>query len=425
MGSDATAVGERARSASGLHPTAADPSLSPSLEPTLIAEQTCPEPRLAPGTKVGPYVVSLRVGAGAMGEVYAAHDPRLDRPVALKLLRRRARTNTRGNGAARLLREGQALARLSHPNVVPVYDMGTVRDRVYVAMELVEGATLRRWARAQVRPWREVLAVMLEAGEGLAAAHRAGMVHRDFKPDNVLVDSRGHARVMDFGLARGLRRAKPPSHRDPRDLELTLTRSGAVMGTPSYMSPEQHSGHRVDARSDQFSFCVALYELLYGVRPFLGPSVVALARQKWHEQVRDPRRGPLPCRGRDVPRWLHRAVVRGLHPDPDQRWPSMDVLLEALAPDRQPPQRWRWLLVAGLCLVLGGVGGGMVGDLLEATETSHCSSFERARLPAGLAEGLTPASACSDDPGHARPTAAPAPARPAGPLAREPLKSRD
>lgn len=374
----------------------------------------------------GRYRLGTRLGVGGMGAVYEAWDPELGRRVAVKLMRPRSGPDAT-EAQARLRREAQSMAALHHPNVLSIFDVGLTPSGVFLAMPLIEGLDLARWLHEERPGYARIVEVFCAAGRGLSAAHAARIVHRDFKPTNVLIGRDLGVFVADFGIAALVADDSSP---DARDEEQTLpqprlTRRGSAMGTPAYMAPEQHEGRPVDARSDQFSFCVALYELLYGVRPFLGPSVLALARQKWHQQVRDPRRGPLPSRGRDVPRWLHRAVVRGLHPDPDQRWPSMDVLLEALAPDRQPPKRWRWLLVAGLCLVLGGIGGGMVGNLLEAAETSHCSSFGRSLLPAGLAEGLTPASACRDDPGHARPTVAPTHARPAGPSAREPLKSRN
>jgi serine/threonine protein kinase len=199
-----------------------------------------------------------RIGAGGMGVVYAAYDPELDRRVALKLLR----PDRFGSDAdrLRLLREAQALARLADPHVVSVYDTGTFGDRVFVAVELVEGETLRQWLgglRAAPRSWREVLARFLPAGRGLAAAHAAGLVHRDFKPENVLLGRDGRVRVADFGLAEA---APEPGGK----LAALPAEWGLVLGTPAYMAPEQLRGIAVDARSDQFSFCVALFEALYG-----------------------------------------------------------------------------------------------------------------------------------------------------------------
>src|SRR5262245_37690244 len=208
-----------------------------------------------------------------MGVVYAAYDPELDRRVALKLLHAGGSVEAR----KRLLREAQAMARLAHPNVIAVHDVGTWGDEVFVAMEFVEGPTLAERVRDEEPGWREVLDLYLQAGEGLAAAHVAGIVHRDFKPQNALVGRDGRVRVLDFGLARGTgalppREAEegPDSGAAPGLLVTPLTRSGSRMGTPAYMSPEQFEGLPADELSDQFSFCVALYEALYGERPFGG-----------------------------------------------------------------------------------------------------------------------------------------------------------
>ncbi len=219
------------------------------------------------GAAVGRYVILDRIGAGGMGVVYAAYDPELDRRVALKLLRT---DRFAAPGHLRLLREAKALARLTHPNVVAVHDAGTFGDQVFVAMELVEGETLRQWLEAGARSWREVLDRLLAAGRGLAAAHAAGLVHRDFKPENVLLGRDGRVRVVDFGLAKALADAaeEPAAPDSGGELASPLTEWGAVLGTPAYMAPEQIRGIAADARSDQFSFCVALYEALYGERPF-------------------------------------------------------------------------------------------------------------------------------------------------------------
>ncbi|HET9988068.1 MAG TPA: serine/threonine-protein kinase, partial [Kofleriaceae bacterium] len=247
---------------------------------------------LARGTLVGRYVVLDVLGEGGMGVVYSAFDPELDRKVAIKLLQTRESGSTPstkqgGEQKAWLVREAQALARLSHPNVVAVYDVGTLNeDQVFVAMELVEGVTLREWLKAEARPWREVLPVLVAAGAGLAAAHEAGLVHRDFKPDNVLVARDGRPRVMDFGLAR-LRRASTHDDAQPKDtsdvapsagaietrspLSEQLTIAGAMLGTPAYMAPELYNGATADARSDQFAFAVTLFEALFRARPYKRP----------------------------------------------------------------------------------------------------------------------------------------------------------
>jgi len=330
--------------------------LSGSLEITAVQDPDLEDQRLPAGTRVGRYTVVDWVGAGAMGEVYAASDPQLGRMVALKRLRRRAprQDEPEDIGRARLLREAQALARLSHPHVVPVYDVGVVDEHLFLAMELILGRTLRRWAKARPRPWREIVRVMLGAGRGLAAAHEAGLVHRDFKPDNVLVDPQQCARVMDFGLARGLHEGGEASNKAAPndDLGTTLTRTGSVMGTPSYMSPEQHLGRRVDARSDQYAYCVAFYELLHGVRPFSGSTVAELARQKWLSEFQ-------PGNDPEVPRWLRKVIERGLHPEADRRWPSMSALLDEIQRRTRAPKRRGWLAGAGVCLILGGLSLGI------------------------------------------------------------------
>ena len=225
--------------------------------------------------RIGRYLVIGPLGEGGMGLVFAAYDPQLDRKVAIKLVRPAYTESSGGEAQARLVREAQALARLRHPNIVTVYEVGAFRDEVYVAMEFVDGVTLRTWQFEHARSWREIVRVYQAAGRGLAAAHRGGLVHRDFKPDNVLVTREGEPRVLDFGLAFS-DTIKPAlgHHAAPLDAHLTMT--GALVGTPAYMSPEQFNGHGVDARTDVFAFCVALYEALYGVRPYAGTTVAEI-----------------------------------------------------------------------------------------------------------------------------------------------------
>jgi tetratricopeptide (TPR) repeat protein/tRNA A-37 threonylcarbamoyl transferase component Bud32 len=309
---------------------------------------------LARGATLSRYVVLERIGFGAMGVVYAAYDPELDRQVALKLLRPEGRHVEELR--LRLLREAQALARLSHPHVVAVHDVGMCGDGVFLALELVDGTTLADWLK-EPRPWREVLRIFLDAGQGLAAAHAAGLVHRDFKPANVLVGRDGRARVTDFGLARPATRggALPgtsTSQASAEDSLEVLTRTGALLGTPAYMAPEQLEGHGVDALSDQFSFCVALYEALHGVRPFEGLSLRELGRAAREGRVKAP--------GRDtkVPARVRNAVLRGLRPRPEERFPSMEALLEALAPGPGRVRTWVAVSAATACLV--GVAMGYV-----------------------------------------------------------------
>jgi len=226
-----------------------------------------PDERLERGSSVGRYLILDVIGEGAMGVVYAAFDPELDRRVAVKLLQARPTAVAGSKGdQAWLVREAQALARLSHPNVIEVYDVGTLPgERVFVAMELVAGDTLRDWLK-QPRAWRDVLSVLRGAGAGLAAAHAAGLVHRDFKPGNVLVvtDDQGREipRIADFGLAI-----------DPGDVSSRLTTGRIIFGSPAYMSPEQASQGELDARSDQFSLGVTLYELVSGRLPFGGSAI--------------------------------------------------------------------------------------------------------------------------------------------------------
>ena len=257
----------------------------------------------APELAVGRYRLLQLVGRGGMGEVYAAYDPELDRRVAIKILRADARADNNVE-AARLAREAQAVARLSHPNVVAIYDVGSSAGRMFLAMELVEGETLAVWLAQHTRTTSEILSMFLMAGRGLAAAHRAGIVHRDFKPQNVMVARDGSARVMDFGLAAA---GGGPGQTH----QVRLTKAGAILGTPLYMSPEQMVGQTVDPRADQFSFCVALWEALHGARPFEGSTVLEL---RGDVLAGRPRPGPLRSR---VPRRIQAALLRGLAVDRD------------------------------------------------------------------------------------------------------------
>jgi tetratricopeptide (TPR) repeat protein len=314
---------------------------------------------LRKGENVGRFVVLRQLGEGGMGIVYAAYDPELDRKVALKLLQVTAVASASpSQGHARLVREAQAMARLSHPNVSAVYDVGMFGDRVFLAMELIEGQNLRQWLKAERRGWREVLALVTEAGRGLAAAHAAGLVHRDVKPDNILVSEDGHAKVTDFGLARaaGDRTADPalPESVSPEDPLVTpLTVEGLVLGTPGYMAPEQLKAGESDARTDQFSFCVTAYEALYGERPFGKEERTLLAAG----QTAMPRPAPQEAR---VPSWLRAVLQRGLSTAPDQRYPSVDALLRELeqTPRRRARARWATATLAviagaGVALALG------------------------------------------------------------------------
>jgi serine/threonine protein kinase len=371
--------------------------MSMSHHPTPPNERST-SPPLTRGASIGRYVVLGLVGRGGMGEVYAAYDPELDRKVAVKLLRVKA-----GNGVSmtegrqRTLREAQAIARLSHPNVVVAYDVGTFEDKVFIAMEFVEGNTVTFWLEQQPRTWKEVLRIFIAAGRGLIAAHEKGLVHRDFKPDNVMVGKDGQVRVMDFGLARQLPDKPIPKVQRPRVVEIgaprrdldvvgaagtlrlepetlllnekssdsgasdlqsnsglfdaRLTRTGAMMGTPAYMAPEQFFGRDTDARTDQFSFCVSLYEALYGERPFEGKKLTELTANVVSGNVR-----AAPA-GTKVPLWLRKILLRGLRSAPAERHATMADLLEALGKDPAAARK-KWAMGAAVpVLLVGGIVG--------------------------------------------------------------------
>jgi len=303
---------------------------------------------LAAGECVGRYRVLEVLGAGGMGVVYGAFDPELQRKVALKLVRPEF-AELDVELRARLVREAQAMARIRHPNVITVFDVGTWDDRLFVAMEVIDGSTLTTWQAARTRSVDEILRVFAAAGAGLAAAHAAGLVHRDFKPDNILIGADGRVCVTDFGLVRPIEGAveiEEPSSPDA-SVEGELTMAGAVVGTPAYMAPEQMRGSPADGRADQFSFCVALFEALYGVRPFPGKSLAEL-----EAAILDGSR--LRARRKGVPASVRRALARGLHAIPPARFESMDALLRALAPSRRVSPVW----AAAALGVVGAVAGG-------------------------------------------------------------------
>ncbi|WP_434417897.1 tetratricopeptide repeat protein [Nannocystis pusilla] len=413
-----------------------------------------PDAPLERGQLLGRYIILERLGAGGMGVVYAAFDPGLDRKVALKLLGRpegKREDDSHGPGA-RLRREAKALARLAHPNVVGVHDAGEVDGRVYVAMEFVPGVTLRHYLAEHRLPWREVLALFVAAGRGLQAAHAAGLVHRDFKPENVLVGDDGRVRVLDFGLARtseleepgpeghvqkasgdgapawasGLRERLPPeasgarlpklsldtpppwasglrerlpeasSARHPKlgtdtpppwssglrerlpeasgahfdigslvSVDSRLTRVGALVGTPAYMAPEQFMGLPTSPRTDQFSFCVALWEAVHGAHPFGDGGAVALLQAISRGKLR-----PIP-RDRRTPAWLPRALARGLSVDPRARWPNVGALLDVLERRALRSRRARAAGAAGLALGLL-LGAGVWGYAQSDRDDEVC-----------------------------------------------------
>uniref|UniRef100_UPI002DD65D30 serine/threonine-protein kinase n=1 Tax=Sphingomonas sp. TaxID=28214 RepID=UPI002DD65D30 len=231
-----------------------------------------------------------------------------------------------------------AMARLSHPNVAQVYEVADEGGQLFLAMEYIAGVTLRDWLAAEPRAWREVIRVYIEAGRGLAAAHAAGLMHRDFKPDNAMIAADGRVRVLDFGLSRlhATSEATSPGGASSPALALHVTAANSLVGTPAYMSPEQFDRQEADARSDQFSFCVAVWEALYGQRPFAGESVLDLSANVRSSVMRGP-----PA-GMRVPTWVRRVLERGLARAPASRWPTMEALLTALARDPVRVRR-RWL----------------------------------------------------------------------------------
>ncbi|WP_338865211.1 tetratricopeptide repeat protein [Myxococcus stipitatus] len=331
--------------------TATDRSLS-SDEPAALPLRR-EDAALEKGTAVGRYLVLELLGVGAMGVVYGAYDPELDRRVALKLLRTGALGLDADKERAHLLREAQAMARVSHPNVVAVYDVGTFGEHVFLAMERLETQTLNEWLKAEPRPWRKVLDLFLDAGRGLEAAHAAGVVHGDFKPANLLVGGNGGVHVTDFGLARlgasTTLEGPPPGHETPSRPKV-MERS-VMGGTPAYMAPEQLLGEtRAGEAGDQFSFCVALHEALYGARPFEGTTLAELATQVSSGQVRPPPAGTR------VPPWVRRVLLRGLSRRPEDRYSSISVLLDALQKD--PAIRWkRGLQLASAVAILAAAVG--------------------------------------------------------------------
>ncbi|MHB8876200.1 MAG: protein kinase domain-containing protein [Myxococcaceae bacterium] len=336
-------------------------------EPPTLDESGAPFPNrrsledrvLPAGTAIGRYRLGRQVGSGSMGSVYVARDPELDREVAIKVLH----PALVGDGAARarFLREAQAMARLSHPNVISIFDAGPFGDGIFLAMEYVDGETLSDWL-ALPRPPSEILERFLAAGQGLLAAHQRGLLHRDFKPDNVLVGRDGTVRVTDFGLARATAAPSQEAVTEPdsgsggrRALDAPLTRTGEFLGTPRFMAPEQFLSGPTDARADQFSFCVALYAALYGEHPFPGDSVTNLAVAVMTGKVRPPPAGA------KVRASLRRVLLRGLRHRPEERYPSMESLLEDLVAE---PRRHRTRRIAAMALA-GALGlGGMVAAAL-------------------------------------------------------------
>jgi len=341
---------------------------------------TSPRRPLDEGDAIDRYRVIEQVGRGAMGVVYRAHDPKLDRDVAVKL----ASVGPSGTGGpddpTRLKAEAQILARLSHPNVVTILDVGEHQGEVFLAMELVRGPTLRQWLNARCHPWTETLAVLCAVGRGLSAVHAASLIHRDVKPGNVMVGDDGRVRLMDFGLASSV-------------VDDLTTLGGSVgdrsggpapnealshpRGTLPYMAPEQHRGRALDPRADQFSLCVTMHEALYGEHPFEGDSPLGIAAAIVEGRLR-----PLPDDAA-VPARIGRVLQRGLAAAPEDRWPDVDALLRAIERAVTRPRRLRW--IAGL-----GLGALVVAGTVVAVEwepaSDPCEGVERS-----IAEAWGPA----------------------------------
>jgi len=350
--------------------SAVGPRDADSLTATLPRLRVGEEVELARGARIGRYVVLERLGAGGMGVVYSAHDSELDRHVALKLLRGDAFSPALKEPLReRLRQEAQSMARLAHPHVVTVYDVGSFGEQIFISMELIDGVTLAQWLTAAPRRWPAIVAMLVQAGRGLAAAHAAGLVHRDFKPENVLIGADGRVRVSDFGLARASAGSDEAvaSTAAPESVQRTLT--GSLVGTPFYMAPEQYAGLTIDHRTDQFSFCVALSAAITGAHPFDGEGLEGLAEAVRHGRLRAaPRPDPMPG-------WVRRVLERGLAVDPQRRYPSMDALLAALA--RNPRRRLALLAGASAVLLALGLGGVLAYRQGTTAPALLCKGAER------------------------------------------------
>ena len=320
----------------GVLPTPREDELDTQLARESLRDRLFGESR-APG-RIGRYVPLDRVGEGGLGVVYRAYDPDLDRRVALKFVRAELLSDEGSDQQTALMLEARAAAKLSHPNVVQIYDVGDHGGRAFFAMEYVDGTSLRRWLEGDARPWREVVEVFAAAAQGLGAAHDLGLVHRDVKPDNILIDAAGGVKVADFGLAR-LRASLPElGIRTNADTHRSTLTAGPK-GTPAYIAPEVWLGEPATARSDQFSLCVALFEALFGAHPFRHHDMATLVDAvKLGEQV--------DARGSAVPAWVESIVRRGLARDPAVRYPSMQALVDAFGDDPTARRRRRLLALA-------------------------------------------------------------------------------
>jgi serine/threonine protein kinase len=320
---------------------------------------------LGPGMLIGKYRLDRVLGVGGMGVVWASFDPELERPVAIKVLRGIDQAVTL---RTRLLREARAMARLKHPNILTVYEVGTDRNRDYIAMELIDGADLDAWLRTRP-PRAEIVAALFAAGRGLVAAHDAGLIHRDLKPHNILRGRDGSVYVTDFGLARGqiedgaevVHQPLPvavtavASGSCPRGvdsvLDLPLTQTGVLIGTPAYMAPEQFAGRAPDPRSDQFAFCITAWEALTGARPFAGTTL---------EELRAAASGGIPAMSAELSPRLRAVLVRGLAANPAERWPDMKTLLRELDAALAPPRRPYAPLLLATVIAMAAIAAGVV-----------------------------------------------------------------
>ncbi|HSR97376.1 MAG TPA: serine/threonine-protein kinase [Kofleriaceae bacterium] len=340
---------------------------------------------LAPGASIGKYRLERILGSGGMGVVWAAFDPDLERAVAIKVLR------SIDDGASlrtRLLREARAMARLKHPNILTVYEVGTDRNRDYIAMELIDGDDLDAWLRTKP-PRAEILAALFAAGRGLAAAHDAGLIHRDLKPHNILRGRDGSVYVTDFGLARGqiedgaeivqqpiaVAATAVASGSYPRGvdsvLDSPLTQTGVLIGTPAYMAPEQFAGRAPDPRSDQFAFCITVWEALTGSRPFAGSTL---------DELRAAASGSIPPATDSLPPRVRTVLARGLSADPEGRWPDMRTLLRELEGALKPAPCSRRTLYIGAAVTCAAVatGGVLFARHRSASSINDCGPPEEA-----------------------------------------------
>jgi len=364
-------------------PVAAFPRWGDTQPISIIPEGEGKDLHLPRGTPLGRYILLDELGSGGLGVVYEAYDPRLDRRLAIKLLRSGVEARDDGVNRDRLLREGQALARLSHPNVVAVHDVGRIGEQFFVAMELVEGLTLTEWIQQRQRSWKEIRDVMLEAAQGVAAAHAVGLVHRDFKPSNVLVslDERGQprrVRVLDFGLARApkthnaetaSRFSIPAASGETPLLDKELTAQGTVVGTPQFMAPEQFGQNEIGPAADQFSFCVSLWVALYGERPFLAANVYELVGKIFRGEIDEP------AQRRGVPNWFHRSLRKGLAYVPADRYASMEELIASLTHERGDRRR-QWVALGLAALLSGGSAAAVAAYMGRANVVSPASAVD-------------------------------------------------